>query len=251
MSNSDPGNKLRKLLRGNVEETIKSRLPRRIGTPSPDQPASSPPLPGSKTSYNFLPAFWTVTGILSIIVNVVLLAVALIALQMLGTIQLTANDQFSGLLGGLYENFVKMDEAHIKTNILVQKEIPVQFTLNVSGATNVVLTDDVTINNALVTVQTGGLNIVNAQATIVLRAGTPLPVNIQNLVVPVDQRIPITIDVPVDIALNQTDLHIPFMGLQNVVKPFYCLVEPNAIVNNVQICSPLQQSPALTEPVTP
>jgi hypothetical protein len=34
--------------------------------------------------------------------------------------------------------------------------------------------------------------------------------------------------VPVDIALNQTDLHDPFVGLQNVIRPLYCLVEPNA-----------------------
>jgi len=28
--------------------------------------------------------------------------------------------------------------------------------------------------------------------------------------------------------LNQTDLHEPFVGLQEVIRPMYCLVEPNA-----------------------
>ena len=92
--------------------------------------------------------------------------------SILGAIQVTADDQISGLLGGLYTNFVKMDQANITTNIHVEKEIPVHFTLNVSGPTNVMLSQDVTINGALVTVQTGGLNIVNARATIVLPQNT-------------------------------------------------------------------------------
>ena len=164
------------------------------------------------------------------IVNIVLIVILLLALQMLGTLQFTANDQVSGLLGGLYNNFVKMDQASITTNIHVEKEIPVQFSLNVSGPTTVTLSQDVTINGALVTVGTGGLNIVNARATIVLPQGTNLPINIQNLVVPVDQQVLAVLDVPVNIPLNQTQLHEPFVGLQKVIEPWYCLVEPNALV---------------------
>jgi len=263
-SNPKEPSKLRKLLSGNTDDPIR-RLPRRIGSTAPNPPASPSPEAGFQPRYRFLPAFWTFTGILSLIVNLVLIAILLVALRMLGVIQLTANDQLSGLLGGLYTNFVKMDEAHIRTIIPIRQEIPVQFTLNVSGATTVVLTQDVTINNALVTVQTGGLNIVNAQATIVLRQGTPLPVNIQSLAVPVDQRLPIAFDVAVDIPLNQTDLHAPFLGLRQVVEPWYCLVEPNALVNDVQVCSPLANPinpnpivitptvtiPPETEPLTP
>ena len=258
-SNPKEPSKLKKLLSGNTDNPLR-RLPRRIGSTSPNQPASSTPDAGFQPRYKFLPAFWTFTGILSLVVNFVLIAILLIVGVNLGAIQLTANDQFSGLLGGLYNNFVKMDEAHIRTTIPIRQEIPVKFTLNVSGPTTVVLTQDVTINNALVTVQTGGLNIVNAQATIVLRQGTPLPVNIQNLAVPVDQRLPIAFDVAVDIPLNQTDLHVPFLGLRQVVEPWYCLVEPNATVNNVQVCSPLANPinpnpiviiPTETEPLTP
>ena len=234
-SNPKEPSKLKKLLSGKTDFAT-ARLPRRIGSPATVSPA---PEAGFQPRYKFLPAFWTFTGILSLIVNLVLIVILLIALGNLGVIQLTANDQISTLLGGLHTNFVKMDEAHIKTIIPIRQEIPVQFTLNVSGATTVVLTEDVTINNALVTVQTGGLNIVNAQATIVLRQGTPLPVNIQGLSVPVDQRLPVSFDVAVDIPLNQTDLHAPFLGLRQVVEPWYCLVEPNATVNNVQVCSPL------------
>ena len=167
-SNPKEPSKLKKLLSGNADNPLR-RLPRRSGSSAPDQPASSSPEAGFQPRYKFLPAFWTFTGILSLVVNLVLIVILLILLTNLGIIQTTANDQFSGLLGGLYDNFVKMDEAHIRTIIPIRQEIPINFSLNVSGETTVVLTQDVTINNALVTVQTGGLNIVNAQATIVLR----------------------------------------------------------------------------------
>jgi len=251
-SNQSESSKLKQLLNGGVDDSIKARLPHRntpsvaVAQPEPE-PAVAPssyaaepePEPEPRRRrYQFLPAFWTIASVMSFTVNIVLLIALLIALQLLGAIQLTAGDQISGLLGGLYTNFVKMDQANITTNIHVEKEIPVQFTLNVSGPTNVMLSQDVTINGALVTVQTGGLNIVNARATIVLPQNTVLPINIENLVVPVDQKVLAVLDVPVDIPLDQTELHEPFTGLQQVVKPWFCLVQPNAIMNNVQVCSP-------------
>jgi hypothetical protein len=132
-----------------------------------------------------------------------------------------------------------MDQAHIRTNIHVEKEIPVNFVLNVSGPTTVRLSQDVVIDGALVTVETGGLNIVNARARIVLPVGTPLPVTIEGLIVPVDQKVLAVLDVPVDIPLDQTELHEPFVGLRMVVEPFYCLLEPNTVINGVNVCSPI------------
>ena len=247
-SNENEPSKLKQLLNGGVDESIKSRLPRgegvRAAPPKPvavpvessEIPPAAEPEPKQRRRFKFLPAFWTIASVMSFTVNIVMLIVVLILLQMLGTIQFTADDQVSGLLGGLYNNFVKMDEANIRTNIHVEKEIPVNFILNVSGPTNVTLSSDVTIDGALVTVQTGGLNIVNARARIVLPTGTLLPINIENLVVPVDQKVLAVLDVPVDIPLNQTELHEPFVGLQQVVKPWYCLIEPNALLNNAQVC---------------
>jgi hypothetical protein len=182
---------------------------------------------------------------MSMAVNIVLLVILLILFQMLGAIQGTADDKISGLLGGLHDNFVKMDQAHIQTSIHVEKEIPVQFSLNVSGPTTVRLTQPVRIDGATVTVNTGGLNITNANASITLPQGLPLPVNIENLVVPVDQKVLAVLDVPVDIPLSQTQLHEPFVGLQQVVKPWYCLIEPNAMFQNSPVC------PQFTNPILP
>src|SRR5688572_3822960 len=126
-----------------------------------------------QSRWKFLPAFWTIASILSLTVNLILIIALLIAYQMLDTIlglQTYGVGQASGLLGGLYSNFVKMDQASIRTNIHVEKDIPVQFSLNVSGPTNVTLSHPVTISGATVWVQTGGLNIRDANATIVLPA---------------------------------------------------------------------------------
>ena len=172
-------------------------------------------------------------------VNIGVVIALLVVMQILGGPKATlslAQGQASGLLGGLYNNFVKMDQASIKTTIHVEKEIPVQFSLNVSGPTDVTLSRDVAISGALVTVNTGGLNINNARANIVLPAGTVLPITIQNLVVPVDQKVLAVLDVPVDIPLNQTQLHEPFVGLQKVVEPYYCMLEPLTLVNNIYVC---------------
>lgn len=259
-SNQDEPSKMKKLISGNMDDSIRARLPRGSGNgftvenPAPSRrpipaPVSSEPSP-NRSRFKFLPAFWTIASIMSITVNIILIIILLLTFQMLDMmrgLQTTANDQASGLLGGLYTNFVKMDAANIRTNIHVEKEIPVQFSLNVSGPTNVTLSQDVTINGALVTVATGGLNIVNARATIVLPRDTVLPINIQNLVVPVDQKVLAVLDVPVDIPLDQTELHEPFVGLQKVVEPWYCLIEPKAVVNGLQVCSPTTD-PTLIDP---
>ena len=181
-------------------------------------------------NYRFGPPFWTIASVLSLGVNLILIIALLVVwanLQTLGISLSNALNLGNGLLGGLYTNFEKMDRAHITTNIPVQTEIPVKFDLQLNQQTNVVLSQDVTINNALVTVKTGGLNIVNALTTIVLPQGTNLPV-VLNLTVPVDQMVPVTLNVAVDIPLEQTQLHEPFVGLQEVVKPFYCMINPAA-----------------------
>jgi hypothetical protein len=260
-SNQNEPSKMKKLtIESKADDSIHSRIPRRNNSTVQDAPEyeSNPPPPVApvveptprpeRRRFQFLPAFWTIASIMSITVNIILLAVLLVLLQMLGRIQelsIYGTDQVSGLLGGLYTNFVKMDQASIRTSIHVEKEIPVQFSLNVSGPTNVTLSQPVTIRGATVGVQTGGLTIRDANATIILPAGVVLPINIENLVVPVDQKVPAVLDVPVDIPLNQTELHEPFVGLQKVVEPWYCLIQPNATVNGLQVCVP---DPTLVDP---
>jgi hypothetical protein len=142
------------------------------------------------------------------------------------------------LLGGLYENFIYMDQAHIQTQITVEDTIPINFTLPISQDTIVVLTENTPINGANVRITSGGLTI-NSPANIVLPAGTNLPVHLE-LNVPVTTTVPIKINVPVDIPLEQTELHKPFIGLQQVVAPFYNLLQPQVeTADDVEACKSL------------
>lgn len=250
--NQDEPSKLKKILTSNQDESVLSRLPRSNGARSsapsepklveaalvPTAPPTAPPeereppleRKSSAWRFKFLPALWTIASVISLTMNVVLLIVALMLWQNRAPVGAIANDQVGQLLGGLYNNFVLMDEANIQTSIHVEKEIPVKFDLLVSAPADVTLREAVVIDGALVTVATGGLNITNARARIVLPAGQLLPVNINNLVVPVDTAVLAVLDVPIDIPLNQTELHQPFVGLQNVVKPWYCLMNSNEVV---------------------
>lgn len=195
--------------------------------------------PAKKDRYHFAPPFWTIASALSLTVNLVLIVILLavwINVQKLSQSVGGAMNMGNFLLGGLYSNFEKMDRAHITASIPVEAEIPVKFDLHLNQQTNVVLSQNVTINNALVTVKTGGLNIVNAVTTIVLPQGTTLPVFL-NLTVPVDQAVPVSLLVNVDIPLEQTQLHEPFTGLQDVIRPFYCMLNPAALnQDNQPVC---------------
>jgi hypothetical protein len=185
------------------------------------QPAAAFEKKRRRWPFHFLPAFWTVTGILSLVVNVILIVVLITLAKQVFLLKAVVQNQ---LIDGLANNFQLMDQARIKTNINVSTQVPAQFTLPVETDTSVILTKETAIKSARVTVSTGGLQINNATANIVLPAGTELPIHLK-IEVPVDQQIPVNLNVPVDIPLNQTDLHKPFVGLQQVVQPYKTLLQ--------------------------
>ena len=168
------------------------------------------------------PAFWTVSSLISVGVNVILIVVLIILAQQLFALKQLVSGQ---LIGGLHQNFVRMDQARISTTVLVSDTIPVQFELPVKTNTIVRLTEDTRLRGANVNLSTGGLTIRDAPANIVLPAGTELPIAL-DIVVPVNTRVPVELTVPVDIPLNQTELHAPFVGLQQVVSPYDQLLSP-------------------------
>lgn len=176
--------------------------------------------PGTSGWWKAGSIFWTVTGAMSLIVNFILVIVVIVLLSQLSSIKrMVQND----VLGGLYANFIMMDEASIRTTIPVHAEVPAKFKLPLDTDTTVVLIDDTPIRGARVTLQTGGLSITNAPADIVLPAGTELPIHL-SLEVPVDQKIPVDLKVDVNIPLKETELHRPFVGLKNVVAPYYWML---------------------------
>ena len=204
----NPGQKLRAIEEA-AKDAKKARLPL-IYRLRPDR---------MKARY----AYWDVAAALSLIINAVLLTLLVVTAGQVKQLKQTIS---TGLLGGLYRNFVDMDQASISTTINVNAQVPLNFLLPVAQNTNVVLTQSVTIPNAYVTINTQTLNI-SAPARVTLPSGTNLPIAL-NLGIPVQVSVPISLQVPVNIPLAQTGLHGPFTGLQRSIQPYYCMLEPNA-----------------------
>jgi hypothetical protein len=171
----------------------------------------------------FAPAFWTVASVFSLTVNLILLVILIVIGRQLFALKDLVQE---GLIGGLYHNFVLMDQARIQTTIMVNEtiqvvdKIPVIFDLPLQQETVVVLVEDTTIPGATVF-----LNNSAVKTTVVLPKGTPLNIALDltvpvNTIIPVTLNVPVVLEVPVDIPLNQTELHEPFTGLQEVVQPY-------------------------------
>jgi hypothetical protein len=259
----EPTARLHAILDGDKEDepTRTSEPPRSIldGLPRASKPASPTPKPraarvsatkprleagtGRKSRRErYTHAFWNVTSWLSLAVDAVLIAVVIILLIYVRKLNVQMNELMSlssmplDTVSGLYTNFEKMNNAHIVTTIPLDTEIPVQFDIQIDQQTEVVLSQDTPIKGARVTLNTGGLNITNAPANIILPAGTRLPI-LLTLTVPVDKRVPVHLTVPVDINLALTDLGVPFTGLMDVLEPLYCLLDPQAVDSQgVLIC---------------
>jgi hypothetical protein len=183
-----------------------------------------------------LRALWTMTSLISMVVNVVVIIVLIILLWAYRDIKLPEGvdiTMVNELLSGLYSNFEKMDRATIETVIPVDAQIPLDITVPVQTTTQITLSETVSIPNAQVVINTGGLNI-NSTARVTLPAGTPLMVNL-NFDLPVRDTIPVHLEVPVNIPMADTELHEPFVGLQDVVRPLQCLVDPNATNLDAQL----------------
>lgn len=254
--NKDIRTHFRKLISGGQEKAVLpetdgsplTRLPKapaktaQMKTPSvepaPVPPASTqtPPKPAFQLKgFKFGPAFWTVTGLMSLIVNGILIAVMLIGLNMLGLLQSTTNNVATNLVGGLYTNFEKMDRASIVTSIPVDAQIPLSLNVPVQRTTEITLAQDAVISGARVRINTASIDI-DAPANVTLPAGTKLVVAL-NFDLQVQDNIPIHVDVPVNIPLVKTDLHEPFAGLQDVIRPLYCLISPNALnLSGAPVC---------------
>jgi len=269
-SNQNEPSRMKKLLDGDSDDSPLSRLPKGTGKPvskEPEKLASRPKVDAqkkplfsrkprsaktevdvkpkqttsSKKSYSeskFFPAFWTIASVISMLVNIGVVIALIVVIRLLGGTQAAINfaqSQANGLLGGLHGNFVKMDEASIKTQIPVSANIPLNITVPVQATTQITLAEAAVIRNAHVIINTGSLDI-NANATVTLPANTPLTVNL-DFPLQVTDNIPVSLMVDVNIPLKDTELHEPFVGLRKVVEPYYCLLQPSTIVNGVDVCA--------------
>ncbi len=196
-------------------------------TPRPALPSHSSAPAGNAAwaGGRFLPAFWTVASLASLTLNLLLLGLLIALLRGIGGLDPAAVG--SGLLGGLYANFERLDQAHIQATIPVQTTIPLNMSIPLRTTTGIVLAQDVVIRNARVRISTAAFNI-DSPADVTLPAGTALNV-VLDFSVPVVQDVPVSLSVPVDIALKDTELHLAIRGLQDALRPLYCMVNPMAL----------------------
>jgi len=239
--NENGPSRMRKIMNYNVNEDIRSKLPQENDSPPP----LNAPLAAEKTTQpesghswwnsGFFPVFWTIASVLSLVVNIILCLLVLGLLSMRSTIQGTVTGQSTSLLGGLYNNFVKMDQATIRSTIPVDATIPLNIMVPVQTRTTIMLSEATTIRSPRVFIRTGGLTL-DTPALVTLPKDQPLVVDL-NFMLPVQTSVPVHLDVPVNIPLKDTELHQPFVGLQEVVRPWYCLFLPESDALYIQTCA--------------
>ncbi|MCX7855192.1 MAG: hypothetical protein N2556_04310 [Anaerolineae bacterium] len=185
-------------------------------------------------------AFANIAIVFSFIVNLVLVLVLILAIGPL--LQLKTN-LLEPLLSNLDRAFLGLGETTIHTTVPVDQSIPIQFDLPldqplalnfelpINQDTVVVLLRDTSIPNTTVY-----LNNVPVRTTVVLPAGTPLPVRLNMVVpvqktipvqmtVPVSQTVPIKMDIPVAIQLGPSGLDPAVQRLREVFVPARTLIE--------------------------
>ncbi|PJF42043.1 MAG: hypothetical protein CUN55_10595 [Phototrophicales bacterium] len=167
-------------------------------------------------------AFRNFAIIFSFIMNFVLIIILLFVVYLIFDIK---NGIAEPLIDGLHRNFVGLNEAEIETTVVVDDEIPIDFDLTVQDRTVVTLAEPATINNVPAQFEiTGGGGSISGTVDITLPAGTPLTIDL-TLLVPVEQQIPVVLNVPVDIALKDTQLSVPFTNLRNLFEPYVKILD--------------------------
>jgi hypothetical protein len=170
-----------------------------------------------------MPAFWTVTAIFSLLVNIIFIAILIIFGNFFFELKKTVAD---GLVTGISNNLELMDQAHIVTTVLVettvqlQDNLPVVFNLPINQSTQLSITEDIRVPGATIY-----LNNTPVLTDLTLPAGTPIQVNFDMTIpvsesIPVDITVPVSLMVPLDVAVDQTDLHQSIVGLQSVIEPY-------------------------------
>jgi hypothetical protein len=167
-------------------------------------------------------AFRNIAIVFSFIMNFILVITLLVVLNIL--FQITTGIA-EPLVDGLYTDFAGLNESQIETNVVVDDTIPIDFDLTLDETTTVTLAEAAVINNVPAQFEiTGGGGSISGTVDITLPQGTPLTIDL-SLLVPVEQTIPVVLNVPVDIALQDTQLSIPFTNLGNLLEPYVKLLD--------------------------
>ena len=175
-----------------------------------------------------LPTLWKAMIITSFAINLILIAVLVGMLmfvwrwqpQLIGTI-VGVRGFAQGEVGELRDVVQQLQAAHIKTTIPLNQPLPLKglgVVVPVNQEPTVTLVEPVPLSLAGADIDLGNGNRLRANnISLVLPEGTPLKIKL-NMQIPLDDvTIPIKLDVPVDIAMADTELAPQFKRLGNVV----------------------------------
>lgn len=184
--------------------------------------------------------FKNIAIIFSFVVNLILVLALVLSI---GPLLYLKTSLLEKLLYDLDAAFQGLGQTTIRATVPVSQTIPIQFdlpldqpldldfSLPVQETTVVYLTRDTAIPDTVVY-----LNNVPVRTTVVLPAGTPLPVRLDfqvpvrktipvRMTVPVSQTIPIRMDIPVAIPLGPSGLDPAVQRLRDVFVPARSLIE--------------------------
>jgi hypothetical protein len=126
----------------------------------------------------------------------------------------TARYTIDELLGSIQG----LQNAHIKTSVAIDRQLPISLQVPVNQETSVRTTAPVPLVAPARFTLPGGGGQINGSVALSLPAGMELPINL-NMTIPISSSVPVQFDVPVDIAMQDTELADDFGRLQRLLQP--------------------------------
>jgi hypothetical protein len=167
--------------------------------------------------------FWdaakTITLIVSMVIDLILIVAVVILANQVGAIKMTLNT----VLGQLDAAFEGLGQAVISDTIKISQQVPVRFDLPLKQDTVVTTQAPVPINTQA-TFSLGQFGSINGTVSLQLPAGTSLPVHLE-LTVPVSNVIPVVFDQPVRIPLAEKGLGSVVSKLRAALSPIIGVVQ--------------------------
>src|SRR5215212_1185750 len=177
-----------------------------------------------------LPRLWKAMIITSFVVNLILMAALIGAGYFYWRWKAEIASTTVGVQGFAHDNVAELRDvvqqlqaAHIRTTIPLNQPLPLKglgVVVPLHQEPTVTLVEPVQLNLDGADINLGAGNRLHAQNIgIVLPAGTPLKIKLDMMIPLDDVTIPIKLDVPVDIAMKDTELAPQFRRLGNVDEP--------------------------------
>lgn len=182
-------------------------------------PMAAPDKPRKSRRQKFWDAAKTLTLLVSMIINLILIVAVVVLANQVGAIKMTLNS----VLGQLDSAFEGLGAASIKDTIAINQQVPVRFDLPLSQDTVVTTQGPVPINTQA-TFSLGQFGSINGTVSLQLPAGTQLPVHLE-LTVPVSNTIPVVFNQPIDIPLAEKGLGPVVAKLRAALAPIIDLVD--------------------------